>query len=52
MPSQNQNIGHNNVLTMSESFVSISHTGVTPINFIVSNPSCSLLVMLNYFDIC
>lgn len=50
MPRQNLNTGHNNVLTMSESSVSISRTGVTPINFIVSNPNCLRPVMLNYFD--
>ena len=50
MPMQNLNTGHSNVLTMSENFVNISHTGVTLTNFIVINLSCLNPVMLNYFD--
>lgn len=48
MLRQNLSIGRSNVLTMFANFVSISPIGATLTSSIVSNPSCSSLVILNY----
>ena len=48
MLRQNLNTGHSDVPMMFVNFVSISPTGVTLTNFIVSNLSCLSLVSLNY----
>ena len=48
MLSQNLSTGHSGAPMMFENFVSISPTGVTLINFIMSNLNCLSLVMLNY----